>query len=253
MRNPVKERIQNGEVALGTFVSIGHPDVTERLSMLGFDWLLLDSEHGPLSYETMQVMMQSMRGDSCSPIVRVQWNDPVAIKRALDIGAHGVLIPWINSKNEAEAAVAACKYPPQGIRGCGPRRAAFIGGADYITTANRDLLVAVQIETEDAVRNIDDIVSVEGIDVVYIGPVDLSMSMFGTPSSWDEPRYLESFDRVLKAAERAGKPAGMYCSSNNIEWAIEKGFKFNSVDNADSFLVTAARTALTKAKNAIGK
>lgn len=253
MRNPVKERIQNGEVAVGTFVSIGHPDVTERLSMLGFDWLLLDSEHGPLSYETMQVMMQSMRGDSCSPIVRVHWNDPVAIKRALDIGAHGVLIPWINSKNEAEAAVAACKYPPQGIRGCGPRRAAFIGGADYITTANRDLLVAVQIETEDAVRNIDDIVSVEGIDVVYIGPIDLSMSMFGTPSSWDEPRYLESFDRVLKAAERAGKPAGMYCSSNNIEWAIEKGFKFNSVDNADSFLITAARTALMKAKNAIGK
>lgn len=253
MHNPVKERIQNGEVALGTFVSIGHPDVTERLSMLGFDWLLLDSEHGPLSYETMQVMMQSMRGDSCSPIVRVQWNDPVAIKRALDIGAHGVLIPWVNSKNEAEAAVAACKYPPQGIRGCGPRRAAFIGGADYITTANRDLLVAVRIETEDAVRNIDDILSVEGIDVAYIGPVDLSMSMFGTPASWNEPSYLESFDRVLKAAERVGKPTGMYCSSNNIEWAIEKGFKFNSVDNADSFLITAARAVLTKARNAIGK
>ena len=212
MRNPVKEKIQNGEVALGTFVGIGHPDITERLSMVGFDWLLLDSEHGPLSYETMQVMMQSMRVDNCSPIIRVQWNDPVAIKRALDIGAHGVLIPWVNSKSEAEVAVAACKYPPQGTRGCGPRRAALIGGADYIATANRDLLVAVQIETEDAVRNIDDILSVEGVDVAYVGPVDLSMSMFGTPAAWKEPSYLESFDKVLKAAEQAGKPVGMYCS-----------------------------------------
>lgn len=99
--------------------------------------------------------------------------------------------------------------------------------------------------------NVDDIRSVEGIDVAYIGPVDLSMSMFGTPVGWNEPGYLESFDKVLKAAEQVGKLTGMYCSSNNIEWAIEKGFKFNSVDNADSFLMTAARTALTKARNAI--
>ena len=117
MRNPVKEKLQKGESAIGTFVGIGHPDVTERLSIVGFDWLLLDGEHGPMGFETMQMMMQSMRGDSCSPIVRVQWNDPVVIKRSLDIGAHGVLIPWVNNKEEAEAAVSACKYPPQGLRG----------------------------------------------------------------------------------------------------------------------------------------
>ena len=253
MHNPVKEKIQNGEVALGTFVGIGHPDITERLSMCGFDWLLLDSEHGPLSYETMQLMMQSIRGVSCSPIIRVQWNDPVAIKRALDIGAHGVLIPWVNNKSEAEAAVAACKYPPQGIRGCGPRRAALISGPDYITKANCDLLVAVQIETIDAIRNIDEILSVEGVDVAYIGPVDLSMSMFGTPIGWNEPSFLASLDKVLKAAKKVGKPTGMYCSMDNIEWAIEKGFKFNSVDNADKFLMTTAQVALSKARNAIGK
>jgi len=253
MRNPVKEKLLDGKVAIGTFVSIGHPDVTERLSVLGFDWLLLDSEHGPLSLETMQVMMQSMRGDSCSPIVRVQWNDPVVIKRALDIGAHGVLIPWVNSKGEAEAAVAACKYPPQGIRGCGPRRTALVNGPDYIGTANKDLLVAVQIETATAIKNIDDILSVDGVDTVYIGPVDLSMSMFGTPGSWNEPSYLEAFETVLRAAEKAAKPAGMYCSSNNVEWAIEKGFRFNSVDSDDGFLMTAARTALTKARNAISQ
>lgn len=253
MRNPVKEKLQKGESAIGTFVGIGHPDITERLSIVGFDWLLLDGEHGPMGFETMQMMMQSMRGDSCSPIVRVQWNDPVVIKRSLDIGAHGVLIPWVNNKEEAEAAVSACKYPPQGLRGCGPRRAALIGGRDYIATANESLLVAVQIETATAVKNIADILAVDGVDVAYIGPVDLSMNMFGVPGKWDDPVYLQAFDTVLEAAAKAGKPAGMYCGSGNIEWAIEKGFKFNSVDSDDAFLLTAARAALVKARDAANK
>ena len=253
MRNPAKEKILRGEVAVGAFVGIGHPDVTERLSILGFDWLLLDSEHGPLSYETMQVMMQAMRGDSCSPIVRVQWNDPVVIKRSLDLGAHGVLVPWVNSKAEAEAAVAACKYPPQGIRGCGPRRAALVGAPDYIASANRDLLVAVQIETAEAVRNIGDIVAVEGVDVVYIGPVDLAMSMFGRPAAWDNADYLAAFDRVLEAARKAGKVAGMYCTADNIAWAIEKGFRFPSAGGDDGFLMAGARAALAAASRAGGK
>ena len=253
MRNPAKEKLQNGEVAIGTFVGIGHPDMTERLSVLGFDWLLLDGEHGPFGFETMQMMMQSMRGDDCSAIVRVQWNDPVIIKRALDIGAHGVLVPWVNTREEAEAAVAACKYPPQGIRGCGPRRASLVHGRDYITTANEGILVAVQIETAAAVKNIDDIIGVEGVDTAYIGPVDLSMDMFGAPPKWDEPDYQEAFDTVLKAAERAGKPAGMYCFSGNIEWAIEKGFRFCSVDSDDSFLMRAGSDALKKARSAAAR
>jgi len=253
MRNPVREKLGKGEVAVGTFVGIGHPDITERLSMIGFDWLLLDSEHGPLSLETMQVMMQAMRNPDCSPIVRVQWNDPVVIKRALDLGAHGVLIPWVNTREEAEAAVAACKYPPEGIRGCGPRRAALVGGPDYIGTANESVLVVVQIETAIAIRNIADILAVKGVDTVYIGPTDLSMSMFGTPGKWDEPSYLEAFDTVLSAANEAGKPAGMFCNSGNIEWAIEKGFRFNSVDNDDGFLMTAARAALRKARDAAAR
>ena len=253
MHNPAKEKLQKGEVAIGTFVGTGHPDITERLSVVGFDWLLLDGEHGPLGFETMQMMMQSMRNDDCSTIVRVQWNDPVIIKRALDIGAHGVLIPWVNTREEAEAAVAACKYPPQGTRGCGPRRASLVHGRDYIAAANEGVLVAVQIETAAAVKNIDDILGVEGVDTAYIGPVDLSMDMFGTPGSWDEPGYQEAFDTVLKAAEKAGKPAGMYCVSGNVEWAIEKGFKFCSVDSDDGFLMRAARDALKIARSAAAR
>jgi 2-keto-3-deoxy-L-rhamnonate aldolase RhmA len=252
MHNPLKEKLQKGEVAIGTFVAIGHPDITERLSMMGFDWLLLDGEHGPLSLETMQVMMQAMRGDTCVPIIRVEWNEPVIIKRALDLGAGGVLIPWVNTKAEAIAAVQACKYPPQGIRGCGPRRAALIHN-NYIATANANILVAVQIETATAVKNIDDILAVEGVDAVYVGPTDLCMSMFGLPAKWDDPRYLEAFDIVVRAAKKAGKPAGIYATSGNIEWAIEKGFTFNSVDSADGFLAAGAATALRKAKDAVAK
>ena len=253
MKNPLKEKLQRGEVALGTFIGIGHPEITERLSILGFDWLLLDGEHSPIGLETMQSMMQSMRNtDTCVPIVRVEWNNAVIIKRALDIGAYGVLIPWVNTKQEAEAAVAACKYPPLGIRGCGPRRTAMIN-ENYIMTANDNLLTIVQIETASAVKNVNDILAVKGVDAVYIGPTDLSMDMFGVPAKWGDTKYMEAFDTVIKAAKKAGKPAGIYATSQNIEWAIEKGFTIPTVDGAESFLAAGAIAAIKKTKDAIAK
>ena len=251
MKNPLKKRLQSGGIVIGTFVGLGHPDVTEWLSRIGFDWLLLDAEHGPLGFETLQRMMQSMNGTSCVPIVRPQWNDLVVIKRVLDIGAYGVLVPWVESKQEAEYAVRACRYPPQGIRGYGPRRAAMFDPT-YYETANREILVAVQIETKKAVMNLDEILSVDGIDACFIGPNDLSSNLgFGVPPKWDEPQFLEAFDRVLQAAEKWGKPAGMWTNLDNVEWAIKKGFRFNTIDNADIFLNRAARMALEKAQSSI--
>ncbi len=250
MKNPLKRKLKKREVVIGTFVGLGHPDVTEWLSKLGFDWLLLDAEHGPLGFETLQRMMQSMNGTSCIPIVRPQWNDLVVIKRVLDLGAYGVLVPWVNSKEEAENAVRACRYPPEGLRGYGPRRAGMFD-PNYYATANEEILITVQIETEKALKNLDEILSVEGIDACYIGPSDLSCSLgFGIPPKWDEPRYLAAFDRVLEAAERHGKPAGMFATLDNIQWAIEKGFRFNTVGNADAFLIRGAEMALAKARGA---
>ncbi len=246
MKNILKKKLREGQFVIGTFVGLGHPDVTERLSRLGFDWLLIDGEHAPLGLETMQQMMQSMNGSNCTPLVRPQWNDMVIIKRVLDIGAHGVLIPWVNTKEEAEYAVRACKYPPDGLRGCGPRRAALFD-PDYLKTANDEILIIVQIETQKAISNLDDILSVGGVDACYIGPMDLSRS-FGLDSpKWDNPQYIEAFDKVLAAAKKWGKPAGMYATQENIEWAIEKGFTLNTVDSADSFLMRGAKMALEKA------
>lgn len=253
MKNPLKEKLKRGEAVIGTFIEIGHPDVTEWLSRLGFDWLLLDNEHAPTGYETLQRMMQSMNGSGCVPIVRPQWNDPVVMKRVLDIGAYGVLIPWVNSKEEAEKAVSYCKYPPQGIRGYGPRRAGMFD-PDYFKTANDELLITIQIETQQALDNLDEILSVPGIDACYIGPWDLSVSLgFGIPPDWNDPRYLAAFDRVLGTAAKHGKPAGMFCTLENVEWAIKKGFTFNTVDCDDFFLIRSARMALEKAQKAAKK
>ena len=248
MKNPLKERLQNGEAVIGAFIMLNHPDVAEWLSRLGFDWILLDSEHAPSDFNDLQRMMQAMNGSGCIPIVRPQWSEPVVIKRVLDIGAYGVLLPWINSKEEAENAVKFCRYPPQGIRGFGPRRAGMFD-PDYFKTANDELLVTVQIETEEALKNLDDILAVPGIDACYIGPWDLSVSLgFGVPPDWKDPRYLAVFDRVLEAARRHGKPAGMFTILDNVEWALEKGFKFNTVDTDDNFLIRGAKMALEKAR-----
>jgi 2-keto-3-deoxy-L-rhamnonate aldolase RhmA len=253
VKNLLKEKMKSGAPVIGTFVEIGHPDITEWLSRLDFDWILLDAEHGPLGFETMQTMMQAMKGTNCVPIVRPQWNDPVVIKRVLDIGAYGVLIPWVNTREEAEAAVRACKYPPQGLRGYGPRRAAMLD-PDYYLTANDELLISVQIETQTALDNLDDILSVDGIDACYIGPYDLSCSLgFGIPPKWDEPRYLAAFDRVLSSAKRHKKAAGMFATLDNIEWALDRGFTFNSVDDADKFLVRGAEMALDRVRGWAGK
>ncbi len=247
MKNLLKEKLQKDQAVIGTFVGLGHPDVTETLSRIGFDWLLIDGEHAPLGLETMQQMMQAMNGSNCTPLVRPQWNDMVIIKRVLDIGAHGVVIPWVNTKEEAEYAVSACKYPPEGLRGCGPRRAAFFD-PDYLKTANDEILVIVQIETRKAISNIGDILSVPGVDACYIGPLDLSRS-FGLDSpQWDNPEYVEAFDKVVAAAKKWRKPAGMWTSAETIQWAIEKGLTLNTVGSADAFLTEGASIALEKAR-----
>jgi len=254
LKNLLKEKLQKGQIPIGTFVGSGDPFVAESLSRLGFDWLLIDGEHSPLSLETMQQIMQAMNGSNCTPIVRPQWNDMVIIKRVLDIGAHGVVVPWVNTKEEAEYAVRACKYPPEGLRGCGPRRAALFD-PDYTKTANDEILIIVQIETKQAISNIDDIYSVKGIDACYIGPFDLSQSFGCYPPQFGNsqfelanPQYMDAFDKVAAAAKKWGKLAGMWTSAATIQWALEKGFTLNTVGSADVFLMQGANIALEKAR-----
>jgi len=245
-KNRVKQLLHSGKPALGSWVQIGHPDVAEIMANMGFDWLVLDNEHGPLSTETTQLLIQAMSSTETVPIVRVPWNDMVEIKRALDIGAYGVVIPWVNSKEEALYAVRACKYPPAGLRGVGPRRASRYGIdiKEYLQRADDEILIIIQIETQQAVDHIDEILSVEGIDAFFIGPYDLSASLgyLGQPN---HPKALETFYRLLDAAKSAGVASGIHAL--NLELAqhyIGKGFQFVALSTDTGLLIHGCQEIL---------
>ncbi len=248
MKNLLKEKLARGENAVGTFVEMGHPDVADILSHSGFDWLLIDGEHSPMGFETMERMLQAMVGTDCTPIVRPQWNDPVIIKRILDLGAHGIVVPWVNTKEEAEAAVRAAKYPPEGIRGWGPRRAARHDPDDR-ATANDEIMVAIQVETQESLDNLDEILGVDGIDACYIGPWDLSNNLgLGLPPNYDNKKFTDALNHVIDTADKHGKPAGMWCNLTSVTWAVKRGFRFNRVINADMMLESGAAEAVKKGR-----
>lgn len=243
MKNPVKQRLKAGEQTYGVWMTVESPIVTEYLSTLGFDWFVFDTEHSPLNIYQVQTLMQAMRGDRTTPLVRVVWNDVVPIKRALDIGAYGVVVPWVNTREEAELAVQACRYAPRGLRGCGPRRAAMFD-SEYLTTADDEVLVIAQIETKRAVENIEAILSVDGIDVSYIGPADLSAS-YGHLGNMAHPVVQQAIDRVYDASRAADVAAGVHMGAGKtIIDRVSKGYDFITVGNDLQFFQAGATALL---------
>jgi len=248
-KNRLKEMLKKGEVTLGTWVTIGHPDVAEILANLGFDWLVFDTEHSPMSMETVQTMIQATSATQITPIVRVAWNDLPLVKRALDIGAYGVIVPMVNSKEEALNAVRACKYPPVGIRGVGPRRPSkfWTEFNEYFAVANEEIMVVVQVETAEAVDNLEEILSVDGVDAFFIGPSDLSVSM-GLKGDLSHPKLLEMIERALATGKKIGVPAGIFVLSS--DWTkrhIDQGFQFISIGSDTGFLMRGSNDALARA------
>ena len=244
-RNFVKRKLKEGKTSIGTWIGIGHPDIPDILGNLGLDWFVFDTEHGPHSIETVQHLIQAMGASPTLPLIRVAWNDMVLIKRALDVGAYGVIIPWVNSKEEAENAVKYCRYPQSGgLRGTGPRKAGDYGfDREYFDVVDEELLIGVQIETEKALNNLEEIFSVEGIDVAYVGPYDLSMSL-GIFRQFDHPKFIKALEMVVDKAKAAGVAPGIHCSVENINHYIEKGFQFNSLASDTGLLIHGAVNAI---------
>jgi len=246
LKNPVKERLRRGEQTVGAWITIPSPDVPEALSTLGFDWLVFDTEHAPMDEQIAQNLMTTLRGTRVAPLVRVAWNDPVRIKKALDIGSYGLIIPWVNNREQAIAAVKACKYPPAGIRGVGPRRPSVID-PDYLKTADEELLTVVQIETTEAVENIDEILAVDGVDAFFIGPMDLSASL-GVMGQYSHPKLQTAIDRVFEAGRKAGVASGIWTGAGKeVKERLDQGFQFVALGLDLSFLVNGARAALKAA------
>ena len=252
--NRVKRMWEAGQVALGGWLTVPSSFSAELMAHAGFDWLCVDMQHGVIDYQVAVTMLQAISTTETVPIVRVPWNEPGTIMKALDAGAHGVIVPIVNTVAEAEAAAWACRYPPRGIRSHGPIRAALYGGRDYIARADEEVLCIVQVETKESVENLDEILAVPGVDAAYIGPADLSLSLGLPPASdHDEPVFVESVQRVLDACKRHGVAPGAH--AGNVVTArkrLEQGFLMVEMcDDAGSLARSAA--ADLKAVRGAGK
>ncbi len=246
MKNTLKKRLENREKTVGAWMTIPHTDISESLSTLPFDWFVFDQEHSALDDQLTQQLMQGMRGTKITPLVRVAWNDMVLIKKALDTGAYGVIVPWVNDREDAIAAVEACKYPPEGVRGCGPRRTILLD-PEYLETVNDELLIIVQIETREAVDNVEEILAVDGVDGFFLGPVDLSTSL-GHLAQVDHPEVKEAIDHVFSVGKDLGVISGIWKGAGmTIRERLEEGWQMVSLGMDIEFLVNGAQNVLKDA------
>lgn len=250
MKCNLKRELRSGRVTLGTWVTIAHPDVPDMLEELGFDWLVFDTEHAPISAESLGSMIQAVDAEKVCPIVRVGAIDQYMIKSALDMGAHGVVCPLVNSPEEAQAAARFAKYPPLGVRGVAPRKAADYGisAAEYVRTANDLTLLVAQIETKEAVEMVDRILSLGEVDVAFVGPTDLTMSL-GLLDDRSNPKVMEAMKRVVASCESHGKVAGTLAATpEEARRDITMGFRFIGLGSDTRFLMGGARPFIEQAQ-----
>lgn len=245
----LKRRLRANETTFGAWLTVAHPVVAEVMAGGGFDWILIDTEHGGFGIEGVQACLIAFNGSPTVPIVRVPWNDHVRIKQVLDMGADGVLVPMVNSPMEARAAVAACRYPPAGTRGFGPRRASGYGRHldAYVAEADAAVIVIPQIEHVDAVAAVDGILDTPGIDAVCLGPTDLSGSA-GVLGQLDHPVVSAAIDRVLAAAKARRIPAclGVVRPDAEMRRRIAQGASFVIACDDLGSLCAATEAALQK-------
>jgi 4-hydroxy-2-oxoheptanedioate aldolase len=247
LKNQLREKLYSGKTCFGTFVTIGSPDITDILKHLGFDWFVFDTEHSYLSTSDLKTMIQTLESTAVSSITRIGQIDQYLVKRALDVGSEGLLAPLVNSAEEAERLVKFAMYPPEGIRGAGPGRAARYGMnlPDYINTANRELLIAVQVETREALSKVDEILETKRIDIGFVGPTDLTISL-GLGTDRSNPKVIEAMQRVVRSCNEHGKIAGtLAATADEAKKFEELGFRFLSLASDARFLVAGARAYLS--------
>jgi len=250
VKNQLREKMKRGEVTLGITVSIGHPLVTDILGGIGFDFINFDLQHSPLSIESTLSMMEAMSFSETTPIVRVPWNEFAIINSALDIGAHGIIIPYVNTKEDVLKAIDYATYPPRGTRSYGPLRAS-LRDPEYVETCDEEILILPQIETREGLENVEDILSVDKIEAFFVGPYDLSRSL-GVWKQWNHPRFEDAIQRILEAAEDTGTVAGMLALTEEVQKTVERGFKLICIGSDTGFLRQAAVYELQKARGKNG-
>ena len=246
-KNTVKEKLVAGKPSVGTWLSLASPISAEYMAHAGFDWLVVDTEHSPIGFETTVQCFQAICTTDTIPMARVAWNDSMLMKRLLDAGAMGLVVPMVNSAEEAEKAVKSMKYPPEGFRSLGGGRAGLYG-SDYMSWANDEIAVIVQIEHIDAVNRADEILSVKGVDACFIGPNDLAGSMGLKPDiHCRHPEHEKAVMRVLETAKKVGKPAGIHCVTvEAVNRRIDQGFQFIAMSSDAGLLRESAARVVSE-------
>lgn len=238
-------KIRTGRICKGLVITLNDMTVSELAAEIGYDFTWIDMEHAPITIESAMQHIIALKGTDCAPFVRVPWNRAEIIKPVLDLAPAGIIIPMVNSAEEAKAAVLACRYPLAGIRGCGVRRANRFGQtpfADYLRASESEPMVIIQIETMEAVRNLDGILKVEGIGSICIGPLDLSGSM-GRLNQLDDPELNRVIDIICEKVHASGLPLG------TAVWPSEswksRGLNWIAVASDCSGIISQAKSILT--------
>jgi 4-hydroxy-2-oxoheptanedioate aldolase len=251
--NTLRKKLTNGENALGLWSMLGSEAALEMAAPLGFDWVLIDCEHGVAPVDALPGLLRALNGSKTTSVVRLPSADNLAdFKRVLDAGVEGVLVPQVYSADQVKSIVSACRYPPKGTRGIAGGRAHQYGidFMDYFLKSNSEILVFVQAETREAVENIDEIMAVEGLDGVLIGPVDLSAAL-SKPLDFSAPEFKSATGKVLQAAKHTGKFAGYYCNDPaEAKARMTEGFQFVNICTDMLVLLRGYLEALKSLKEA---
>ena len=247
--NNFTKRLRSKEILVGTLVTLPSPEVCELLASVGYDWLFIDAEHGAFNPQQAQTMLQAAGSVPC--LIRVPDDETIWIKKALDIGAAGVIVPQVHDVNQAKKIIADCKYAPDGNRGIGIGRAHKYGidFERYLKNANRETAVVLQAESSEAVDNIADIVALDGVDAILVGPYDLSASL-GRPGEVDHPIVQSAIEKIISACQNANISMGIFgVSADAVVPYKEKGFNLLTVGTDTAFLINAASETLSRMNN----
>lgn len=245
-RNILREMIAQGQTIVNAWLSIPSSYSAEGLGHAGVHSATIDLQHGMIGLTDALHMLQAVSATPATPLVRVPSLDAALLMRVLDAGAYGVICPMISSVKQAEELVHACRYPPAGSRSFGPARGLLYGGADYVAHANAEILVIPMIETVEAVRNIDAILAVEGVDMIYVGPNDMAFAFDGAVGA-DRQKSEAAIAHVLARAQAAGIPAGIFCADGaDAARRVAQGFALVTPGNDFGLLTRALRTAVAE-------
>ena len=242
-----------GDAALGGWLTVPSSVSAEIMAHAGFDWVCIDMQHGLIGYSNMVQMLQGIASTNTVPLVRVPRNEPGIIGKCLDAGAWGVIVPMVNSPEEAQAAVEACRYAPVGIRSYGPLRANYYAGFDYFARANREVLCVVMVETQLAVDRVEEIASVVGVDAIYIGPADLSVTLGLAPAP-DQPDkvFTDALERVMGACRRNDVVPGIAGNAQTAVKRLEQGFRLVEAASDVGLLSMGAGSVLARVRPGSG-